>query len=63
MFTLDQVVPWGRSFDEYRRMFDLTDDELGLRLGVVLPFSLSLYQPAGRGIPSVGDPRDVPSGR
>jgi hypothetical protein len=32
MFTLDQVVPWGRSFDEYRRMFDLTDDELGLRI-------------------------------
>ena len=21
MFTLDQVVPWGRSFDEYRRIF------------------------------------------
>ena len=21
MFTLDKVVPWGRSFDEYRRMF------------------------------------------
>jgi hypothetical protein len=32
MFTLDQVVPWGRSFDEYRRMFDLTDDELRLRI-------------------------------
>jgi hypothetical protein len=28
MFTLDQVVPWGRSFDEYRRMFALTDDDL-----------------------------------
>jgi hypothetical protein len=28
MFTLDQVVPWGRSFDEYRRMFDLTEDDL-----------------------------------
>lgn len=28
MFTLDQVVPWGRSFAEYRRMFDLTDDDL-----------------------------------
>ena len=28
MFTLDHVVPWGRSFDEYRRMFDLTDDDL-----------------------------------
>jgi len=32
MFTLDQVVPWGRSFDEYRRMFALTDAELGLRI-------------------------------
>jgi hypothetical protein len=32
MFTLDEVVPWGRSFDEYRRMFDLTDDELRLRI-------------------------------
>src|SRR3712207_1736049 len=28
MFTLDQVVPWGRSFDEYCRMFDLTKDDL-----------------------------------
>jgi hypothetical protein len=28
VFTLDQVVPWGRSFDEYRRMFALTDDDL-----------------------------------
>lgn len=28
MFTLDRVVPWGRSFDEYRRMFVLTDDDL-----------------------------------
>ena len=32
MFTLDQVVPWGRSFDEYRAMFALTDAELGLRI-------------------------------
>jgi hypothetical protein len=32
MFTLDQVVPWGRSFDEYRRMFALTDDDLTLRI-------------------------------
>jgi SAM-dependent methyltransferase len=28
MFTLADVVPWGRSFDEYRSMFDLTDDDL-----------------------------------
>jgi len=32
MFTLDQVVPWGRSFGEYRRMFALTDDDLRLRI-------------------------------
>jgi hypothetical protein len=32
MFTLDQIVPWGRSFDEYSRMFYLTDDDLGLRI-------------------------------
>jgi hypothetical protein len=32
MFTLEQVVPWGRSFDEYRRMFALTDDDLRLRM-------------------------------
>jgi hypothetical protein len=28
MFTLEQVVPWGRSFDEYRAMFALTDADL-----------------------------------
>jgi hypothetical protein len=32
MFTLDQVVPWGRSFDEYQRMFALTDADLRLRI-------------------------------
>ena len=32
MFTLDRVVPWGRSFDEYRRMFALADAELRLRI-------------------------------
>ena len=32
MFTLDHVVPWGRSFDEYRRMFSLTEPELRLRI-------------------------------
>jgi SAM-dependent methyltransferase len=32
MFTLDQVVPWGRSFDEYRRMFALTDENFQLRI-------------------------------
>lgn len=28
MFTLDQIVPWGRSFDEYRRMFALSGADL-----------------------------------
>src|SRR5262245_14728129 len=32
MFTLDHVVPWGRSFDEYRHMFALGDAELGLKI-------------------------------
>jgi hypothetical protein len=27
-FFLNQVVPWGRSFDEYRRMFSLTNSDL-----------------------------------
>jgi len=32
MFTLDQVVPWGRAFDEYRRMFALSDADLAGRI-------------------------------
>lgn len=28
MFTLSSVVPWGRSFDEYQRMFALTPGDL-----------------------------------
>ena len=32
MFTLDAVVPWGRSFDEYRSMFALSDRDLGLNI-------------------------------
>jgi hypothetical protein len=32
MFTLDQVVPWGRSFGEYRRMFALTEKDLTIRI-------------------------------
>lgn len=27
-FSLNQVVPWGRNFEEYVRMFDLTDKDL-----------------------------------
>jgi hypothetical protein len=29
---LKQIIPWGRSFDEYRRMFDLCADDLGGRI-------------------------------
>ena len=29
---LDQVIPWGRSFDEYRRMFDLSAGDLTGRI-------------------------------
>jgi SAM-dependent methyltransferase len=32
VFQLDQVVPWGRSFDEYCRMFALSDQDLTLRI-------------------------------
>jgi hypothetical protein len=32
MFTLDQVTLWGRSFDEYQRMFALTADDLSLKI-------------------------------
>lgn len=28
MFTLDQVVPWGRSYSEYRQMFALSEADL-----------------------------------
>ena len=32
MFTLNRVVPWGRSFEEYRRMFALSDADLQLKI-------------------------------
>lgn len=31
-FRLDTVVPWGRSYDEYLRMFALSEADLGLRI-------------------------------
>ncbi|MCF6154266.1 MAG: SAM-dependent methyltransferase [Candidatus Brocadia sp.] len=31
-FTLDKVVPWGRSFEEYVKMFGMTDEDLKLRI-------------------------------
>ena len=32
MFTLSEVVPWGRSYDEYVRMFALTQPDLAGRI-------------------------------
>jgi hypothetical protein len=32
MFTLDQVVPWGRSFEEYSAMFSLARADMGGRI-------------------------------
>jgi SAM-dependent methyltransferase len=32
MFTLDRVVPWGRSFEEYRLMFSLSELDLSSRI-------------------------------
>lgn len=31
-FKLEQIIPWGRSLQEYVKMFDLTPDELNLRI-------------------------------
>jgi len=31
-FSLKEVVPWGRSFDEYVKMFALSGDDLGKRI-------------------------------
>ena len=31
-FRLEEVVPWGRSFEEYRRMFALSDKDLTQRI-------------------------------
>ena len=31
-FHLEEVVPWGRSFEEYRRMFALSDKDLSERI-------------------------------
>ena len=30
--TLDRVIPWGRSLEEYTQMFNLSDEELDLRI-------------------------------
>jgi len=31
-FTLDKIVPWGRSYEEYVRMFDLSETDQRLRI-------------------------------
>jgi hypothetical protein len=31
-FSLDRVVPWGRSLAEYRRMFALTEEQFRMRI-------------------------------
>lgn len=31
-FALEQIVPWGRSYQEYIAMFDLSEDDLRLRI-------------------------------
>jgi len=31
-FTLEKVVPWGRSYDEYVSMFGLSEADLRLRV-------------------------------
>jgi len=30
--SYESIVPWGRSFDEYRRMFALSEDDLAMRI-------------------------------
>jgi len=53
-FSLDRVVPWGRSYDEYVRMFDLGPAELGGRiLGCgdgPAAFQAELHRRGGRGV-------------
>lgn len=31
-FKYEEAVPWGRSFDEYQRMFDLSDEDLNRKI-------------------------------
>ncbi|MHC4229563.1 MAG: SAM-dependent methyltransferase, partial [Planctomycetota bacterium] len=31
-FELSQVLPWGRSFDEYVKMFNLSKEDLGMKI-------------------------------
>ncbi|MCP4168413.1 MAG: hypothetical protein GY759_21320 [Chloroflexi bacterium] len=51
-FSLDQVVPWGRSFDEYVAMFDMSESDLqGSVLGCAdgpAAFNCTLTRRGGR---------------
>ena len=51
-FTIDNVYPWGRSFDEYREMFALSDADLELRIIALADgpagFNAELTQRGGR---------------
>jgi hypothetical protein len=29
---LNEIIPWGRTFDEYQRMFDLSDSDLNQKI-------------------------------
>lgn len=52
MYSPQNVVPWGRSFQQYRQMFALSDDDLGRRiLGCAdgpASFNAELTQKGGR---------------
>ena len=49
---LENVVPWGRSFDEYVKMFDLTSDDLKLNIldcgGGPASFNVEMMQLDGK---------------
>lgn len=53
---LDQVVPWGRSFDEYVRMFDLSEGDLSAKIidcgAGPASFNFEMHR-AGRAVVSV----------
>ncbi len=52
MIELENVVPWGRCFDEYVKMFDLTSEELKLNIvdcgGEPSSFNVEMMQLGGK---------------
>jgi hypothetical protein len=52
--TINDAYPWGRSFDEYRQMFRLTDDDLSGRIvGCAdgpAAFNAEMYRRGGRAV-------------